>query len=193
MGQLLKDFMAKSFLAIVLRRDPRLGAFFIAFAGIQLLAQMLTAEVTPFFLYGMYSEPIHPSPEYVRVTCHVDGRALTQEQLPRYAGELFFSTLYRLEQLDTDGHQDLFRPFIEKRFGWLPMETRNALVKELSFDPGDTTALGDWMVRYLTRTTGMPVSDVRIDREIHRYVDQRPVLVERTTLLTARAHATVHP
>lgn len=180
------------FLAQVLRRDRLLGRFFIAFAVVQLVAQLLTAEVTPFFLYGMYSERTHPLPTYVRVTCQVDDAQLTQAEMPRFAGELFFSTLYRLDRLDAKNYQDLFGPFIEERFGWLPDRTKEFPAERLSFDPKEKPALGRWMIRYLERVLGEPVHTVRIDREVYRYTDHRPVLVERTNLLTAHAPANVH-
>lgn len=181
------NFLRNTFLGRVLQVDRRLGWFFCAFAFVQIIAQLLTAEVTPFFLFGMYSDPIHPSPTYVRMRCEVDGAAITQEQLPRYAGELFFSTLYRFEQLDANENEDLFKPFIEERFGWLPEETKNALNDRLAYDPKNEGAFGDWMIRYLSRSLERPIGEVIVERETYRYAGQRPVLVETTELITAHA------
>ncbi|MBL7951978.1 MAG: hypothetical protein JNM62_09685 [Flavobacteriales bacterium] len=181
----MRDRWNNTFLGRLVRRDPWLGWLFIGFAVVQSAAQSLTAEVTPFFLYGMYSDKIHPTPEYVRVTCNVDGRPLTQAEMPRYAGELFFSTLYRLEDLDAHRYDDLFEPFIAERFGGLPAERQRALSEALSFAPEDTAALGRWMVRYLGRVLDKPVQRVVIAREKYTYQDARPVLMDRSTLLIA--------
>lgn len=181
----MRSWWNGTFLGKVIARDRWLGWLFAAFALIQCAAQLLTAEVTPFFLYGMYADKIHPAPEYVRVTCTVDGEPLTQEQMPRYAGELFFSTLYRLEDLDAHHYDDLFAPFISERFGWLPDATEEELSDELSFSAQDTTALGQWMVRYLGRVMDKPVHEVTIQREMYIYEDHRPVLISRSPLLKA--------
>jgi len=181
----LITFLRTSFLGRVWLKDRRLGLFFIGFTSIQLLAQLMTADVTPFFLYGMYSDVLHPEPTYVRVACHVDGEPLVQEDMPRYAGELFFSTLYRFEQLDANGNEDLFKPFLDKRFGWLPENTRHVLAARMSYRTEQRPALESWMHRYLERALGRSIGTVRIDREIYRYEEQRPVLIKRTTLITA--------
>lgn len=176
-----------TFLGKVIKNDPWLGWFFATFALIQCAAQLLTAEVTPFFLYGMYSDKIHPATGYVRVTCSLNGAPLTQDRMPRYAGELFFSTLYRLEGLDGNEYDDLFEPFIAERFGWLPDATQQQLSQRLAFAPQDTTALGQWMVRYLGRVMDKPVQEVNIHREMYTYEDHRPVLTSRSSLLSAHA------
>ncbi|MBK6549802.1 MAG: hypothetical protein IPG11_05265 [Flavobacteriales bacterium] len=180
---MLRDFLRNSFLARVLRTDRALGFFFALFVAIQLLAQVLTAEVTPFFLYGMYSDPIHPSPTYVRMTCEADGEPVSQEDLPRYAGELFFSTLYRLEALEAAQGADLFEPFINERLGFLPGPLKGRLVRDLSFDPANKPALGAWMSRYLSRSLHRPVNSVVIAREAYRYENARPVRISTEVLL----------
>lgn len=180
----LTNTLKNSFLGRVLARDRRLGLFFIAFASVQLLAQLVTADVTPFFLYGMYSDVLHPEPTYVRVACHVDGEPLVQEDMPRYAGELFFSTLYRFEQLDANGNEELFKPFLDKRFGWLSESTRTDLAARMSYEPEQRPALEGWVHRYLVSVLGEPIGTVTIDRELYRYEEQRPVMITRTNLMT---------
>ncbi len=178
------NILKNCFLGRVLYSDRRLGLFFLAFATIQSLAQLVTADVTPFFLYGMYSDVLHPGSTYVRVACHVDGRPLVQEDMPRYAGELFFSTMYRFEQLDANGNEDLFKPFLDKRFGWLSESTKTDLAIRMSYQPEQRTALESWVHRYLERALGKSIGTVQIDREIYRYEAQRPVLITRSNLMT---------
>ncbi len=180
----LTNILKNSFLGRAVAQDRRLGMFFSAFVCIQVLAQLLTADVTPFFLYGMYSDVLHPEPTYVRVACHVDGKPLVQEDMPRYAGELFFSTLYRFEQLEANGNEDLFKPFLDKRFGWLSESTRVALAARMSYQPEQRPALESWVHRYLERALGKSIDTVRIDREIYRYQEQRPVLLSSANLMT---------
>lgn len=180
----LTNILKNSFLGRAVAQDRRLGMFFIAFAIIQSGAQLLTADVTPFFLYGMYSDVLHPEPTYVRVACHVDGKPLVQEDMPRYAGELFFSTLYRFEQLEANGNEDLFKPFLDKRFGWLSESTRVALAARMSYQPEQRPALESWVHRYLEHALGKSIGTVRIDREIYRYEEQRPVLLSSANLMT---------
>ncbi len=176
--------LRNTFLGRIWARDRVLGLFLGTFCLVQSGAQLSTAEVTPFFLYGMYSERIHPSPEYVRVACHVDGRKLTQAMLPRYAGELFFSTLYRYEALEAEGFHDLFGPFLEQRFGWLPAGTRTALYQRLAFDPAERPSFAAWTHRYLERVLGHTIKQVQVERELYHYADERPVRHTRETLFT---------
>jgi hypothetical protein len=175
-------FLRNTFLGQVLTRDRRLGLCLVAFCVVQSGAQLATSEVTPFFLYGMYSERLHPAPEYVRVACRVDDAELTQAMMPRYAGELFFSTLYRYETLEAEGFHDLFGPFLAKRFGWLPQDVRDVLEHRLSFDPTDRPAFKAWTHRYLERVLGRPITQVRVEREVYRYVDHVPQLIRREPL-----------
>lgn len=180
----LTTLLRTTFLGRVWAKDRRLGGFFIGFVVLQSVAQLATADVTPFFLYGMYSDVLHPQPTYVRVACHVDGEPLVQEDMPRYAGELFFSTIYRLDQLDANGNEDIFKPFLDKRFGWLSETTRIDLAGRLSFRPEQRPALESWVDRYLEKALGRSIDTVRIDREIYRYEGQRPVLLEHANLIS---------
>lgn len=179
--------LRNTFLGGIWTRDRKLGFCLAAFCVVQSGAQLTTAEVTPFFLYGMYSDRIHPAPAYVRIACHVDGEPLTQAMMPRYAGELFFSTLYRYETLEAEGFQDLFGPFLQKRFAWLPGPVRGRLDDALAFDPDHRPAFHAWAHRYVERVLGRPITSLRVDRETYRYHEQRPVLTGRSTLFTTDA------
>ena len=100
-----------------------------------------------------------------------------------YAGELFFSTLYRLEALEAAQGADLFEPFINERLGFLPGPLKGRLVRDLSFDPANKPALGAWMSRYLSRSLHRPVNSVVIAREAYRYENARPVRISTEVLL----------
>lgn len=182
----------RSFLREVLQRDRWLGAAFALFLVGQGIAQILRVEITPFFLFGMYSEPIMSEPAYVRVACTVDGEPLTQAQLPRFAGELFFSTLYRYQVLHDHRFQDHYASTIADELGALPPSVKRLLVQRLSYRTEHAGPFGAWTIRYLSRILGRPVNTVQVARETYRYLDHRPHLMEATVILQAQA-ADVEP
>jgi|GEM_PF-1094239 len=172
-----------TFLGHLVRTDPRVGYFFIGFVLLQCLAQLYRAEVTPFFLYGMYSEVLDPQPTYARTVCHVNGRQLEQTDLPRFAGEFLYSTLDRYQLLEAEEGADLFGPFLAQHFSWLPTGTRTHLEHQMSFHPEERPAFEHWLHRYLERILDEPITSIQIDRETYEYKELRPTLVHRERLI----------
>ena len=177
------SFFRNTFLGHVVRTDRRVGYFFIGFVFLQCFAQFFRAEVTPFFLYGMYSEVLDPLPTYTRTVCHVNGRQLEQTDLPRYAGEFLYSTLDRYQLLEMNEGSDLFAPFLARHFSWLPADTRTHLEERMSFHPEEKPAFEKWLHRYLERILGEPITSIQIDRETYEYNARRPTLVNRERLI----------
>lgn len=177
------SFFKNTFLGHVVRTDRRVGYFFIGFVLLQCCAQLFRAEVTPFFLYGMYSEVLDPLPAYTRTVCHVNGRQLEQSELPRYAGEFLYSTLDRYQLLEADEDTDLFGPFLEHYFSWLPTGSRTHLEDEMSFHPEEKPAFEEWLQRYLERILDERITSIQIDRETYQYNEHRPALVNRERLI----------
>jgi len=189
----VKALWERTFLREVLKRERWLGVVFGALLLGQCIAQVLRVEITPFFLFGMYSEPIMSEPGYVRVACTVDGEPLTQAQLPRFAGELFFSTLYRFQVLADHDFQDHYAPTIAVELAGLPPSVKRLLEDRLSYRPEHAGPFGDWTIRYLGQALGRSVSTVQVTRETYRYVDRRPQLVDASIILSAHAQSDVEP
>jgi hypothetical protein len=189
----VKALWERTFLREVLTHERWLGVVFGALLLGQCIAQLLRVEITPFFLFGMYSEPIMSEPEYVRVACTVDGEPLTQAQMPRFAGELFFSTLYRFQVLADHDFQDHYAPTIADELAGLPPTVKRLLADRLSYRPEHAGAFGDWTIRYLSHALGRSVNTVQVIRETYRYVDRRPQLVEASIILSAHAQSDVEP
>ncbi len=180
------SFFRNTFLGRVLRTDRRVGYFFIGFVLLQGFAQFFRAEVTPFFLYGMYSEVLDPLPTYVRTVCHVNGRQLEQNDLPRYAGEFLYSTLDRYQMLEAEEGADLFGPFLANYFAWMSVDMRTHLEDQMSFHPEEKPAFERWLHRYLERILDEPITSIRIDRETYEYNERRPKLVHSEHLIDLR-------
>lgn len=186
-------YWRRTFLYEVLQRDRWLGVVFTVFLLCQGMAQVLRVEITPFFLFGMYSEPIRPEPVYVRVACTVDGEPLTQAQMPRFAGELFFSTLHRYQVLHDHQFHDHYAATLADELSDLPPRLKRLLEDRLSYRPEHADPFGAWTIRYLGQALGRPVSDIEVSRETYRYVDRRPQLVEASVILRAHAPSDVEP
>ena len=167
----------------VVHTDRRVGYFLIAFALLQCCAQLFRAEVTPFFLYGMYSDVLDPLPTYVRTVCHVNGQQLEQTDLPRYAGEFLYSTLDRYQLLEAEEGTDMFGPFLGHYFSWLSVDIRSQLEHQMSFHPEEKAAFEKWLHRYLEQVLSEPITSIQIDRETYEYKELRPNLVHRERLL----------
>ena len=183
MRAMIRDGWHRSFLGHLLARDRRLGIGFLTFFVLQGIAQVSNVELTPFFLFGMYSDVIPAGQHYTRVTCHVNGIPVSQAQLPRNAGELFFSALYRFEQLERSGYNDRFSGVIAEKFGAMPAPLQVELARHLSFQPDQVPAFGNWASRYLSVVLNEPVEQLRIGRETYHYVNHRPVLMHSEDLL----------
>ena len=177
--------MKRSYLARVYAYDKRLFFFIAGFAGLTLLCNLAGHEVTPFFVWGMYSAPEKSTDQYeVLETRLADGKTL--DASAGYADNTRFflnSPLAQYKEMKENGGIDVTRSIIDARrhnkYRWItPLEDR-IFNGEREFQ-----AFTDWYARYLPVVTGEEVRAFAVEVKHVHYDDHQHIVVDSTHLLT---------
>jgi hypothetical protein len=150
------------YLARVYRYSPRWFLFVLSFALLTLVCNIAGVEITPFFVWGMYSEKIQPPASYTFYTTTVNDSMLVDTYSGYPDNSRFYLNIPLAYYEDMRAHAgiDPVIPFLQRRTGsgyrWIrPLEGR-------LFNGGLKGRFPGWYSRYLEQTLAIPVNTVKI-------------------------------
>lgn len=120
-------------------------------------------ETVPFFLFGMYSEPMPEQVMYSGIMVEEDGEALDLSSLPGLRKDMIITPVERYLLLSQQQFEDPILPVVRKRFeDHVPASTYFTLREHLSNAPADRPAFYAWFRSYLEATYGRPMGTLRV-------------------------------
>jgi hypothetical protein len=155
--------LKNTYLARVYRNDKKLFGFILAFGGLTVLFNLAGDEITPFFVWGMYSEKIRPPEKYEFLKTTVNDTAFI-DTYSGYADNTRFYLnlpLQYYELIRANKGADPAASFLQRKLG-----TRYAWVQPLEkklFNPWPLPQFSGWYRRYLTQIIGTTVSGAKIE------------------------------
>lgn len=119
-----RELLIIAFLRDLRKKDIKVYAFVVAFLGIQLVLTLLTLKITPFYVYGMFSE-IPPDPNtFHKKTIRINNKPLSDYHAPfREKLMLDVTSDYYLE-IRHNNDIDILNTRLEKNYPWF---THNAI------------------------------------------------------------------
>lgn len=151
------------------------GEFFFTIVGI---------ETTPFFLYGMYSAPIHEKKNYEDFIILINGKQLDVYDLPDAEKEMILSPIWLYRTLSKSNYRDPLLITIESRFkGRLPDSFYNHITDRLTNDTADIADYFSWMRRYLKRFSSERYLSIQILIGNYQYQPDGKILLTKTDTL----------
>jgi hypothetical protein len=174
--------MEPAFLKKVYRYNKNLFVFFVLFSALTLLANLSGDEITPFFVWGMYSENEVPQEQYsiFKLTANDDTIDYSTGYLP--ANRFFLlSPLSYFES--SKNNEDPTRIFLEKKlknsFSAIEPFANKVLNGEEEFQKFPA-----WYKRYLQQTTGENISNYKVEiLKVHYDADNIVQLNSAYTLI----------
>ncbi len=137
------------------------------------MANLLGDEVTPFFVWGMYSEKEKPVQQYeiLRTTIN-DSTVVNIYDHPNTDTRFYLSTpLAYYKRIKDNNNQDPTISFLQSK-----LQHRYAQIRFLErslFNTGpQQAAFLNWYARYLQQVTGQPVRSLQIDVVKAHYTDK---------------------
>ncbi|WP_276481332.1 hypothetical protein [Paraflavitalea pollutisoli] len=182
--------MKKTFLYRVWQHDRRLCYLLILFGIATLFFNVLGTQVTPFFVWGMYSEKEQPVAQYELLRTTVNDSMVIDASAGYAPGTRFFlgTPLSYYLRMKQNGGIDPTISFLRSKaraaYQYLqPWEARlfNGQVQLQQFP--------DWYVHYLQEITGQSIYNVQVDvLQVHYDNSQRIILDSSYQLLQWPGH-----
>lgn len=176
--------MKKTFLYRVWQYDRRLFFLFSGLAAVTLVMNLAGIQLTPFFVWGMYSEKEEPVAQYAVMRTTVNDSLVIDYSAGSPVGTLFYlqSPLSLYQRIQDNHGTDPTITFLQNKLGSRytavqPLENKlfNMPVQQAAFFP--------WYQRYLQEATGIPVRRIRVDRLQVHYNAMQELSIDTTYLL----------
>lgn len=161
--------MKKTFLYKVWLHNKKLFFVITGFTGLTLFFNLLGDEVTPFFVWGMYSEREPPAATYQVLQTTINDSLIVNGSAGHPSGTLFYlgTPLAYYRRIQENRHTDPVIPFLQSKMGahyrWIqPLEKKlfNTGPQQQAFLP--------WYRRYLEEVLGITIHRLKIDIiEVH--------------------------
>ena len=175
--------MKRTFLYQVWQHDKRLFFVLAAFCLATLITNLLGDQISPFFVWGMYSEKEAPAVQYTLLRSTVNDSLVIDHSAGRPTGTLFYlqTPLSYYKQIKDNGQIDPTVSLLRSKLG-----ERYEVIKPLEatlFNSGrEQAAFLPWYNRYLQSITGTPVTSLTIDALQVHYDPQQQIITDTTYL-----------
>lgn len=137
--------MFLNFFKNLYKRQPKLFYLFGSFCMVQLLLALIKLEVTPFFLYGMFSEKVIPSDTISERSVWVDGIQLKNTHLLHKEHLLIEETVKKYVLIKKNGGIDIVQTRVEARYPFLTQSFAYPFLKTRIYNiPKDVLAFQHW-------------------------------------------------
>jgi hypothetical protein len=147
-----------------------------AFAGLTVVANLLGDEVTPFFVWGMYSEKEKPVHEYELLKTTInEGAVVNLYDYSNSDTRFYLSTpLAYYKKIKDNNNQDPAISFLQTK-----LHQHYNLIRPFErslFNTGpQQQEFLNWYARYLQQVTSVPVTSMRIEVVHVHYTDKNLV------------------
>ena len=140
MNKWLREVVFIRFFQHLLQSAPKLFYLYSIFIIVQLTLLFIKLEVTPFFLFGMYSEKIPRTDTiFIRKTL-LNNKLISQQPIPlisRYVLETGLDNYMRIKKND---NIDIVKSRVETKYEFLTASFIYPLIKDKIFNPSTSAA-----------------------------------------------------
>ncbi|HUP12747.1 MAG TPA: hypothetical protein VM187_11055 [Niastella sp.] len=170
--------MKKTFLYQVWQHNKRLFYMMAVFAILTIGTNLMGDEVTPFFVWGMYSAKEEPVQQYsVLQTTINDSIVLNAYDWPVCDTRFYLtSPLAWYKEIEDNGHVDPTWSFLQAKLTPERFEKLGFLHGSLFNNRQQLNSFFTWYARYLTMVTTKPVESIRIDEIKAHYAGPKLVV-----------------
>lgn len=174
--------MKKTFLYRVWQHDRRLF-FVLSGLGIAtLFFNLLGTQLTPFFVWGMYSEKEQPVVQYEVLRTKVNDQLVINTSTGYPPGTRFYlgSPLSYYRRIKANGDIDPTITFLRSKTGAAYNDYIQPWEDRLVNPPYRLQAFPYWYVRYLQKATGLSIDNLKVDVLLVHYDNSQRIIIDST-------------
>ena len=174
--------MKKTFLYRVYQHNRKLFYLLTVFAVLTVFANLLGDEVTPFFVWGMYSEKEKPVQHVELLKTTINDTAVVNCYDYSNGDTRFYlgSPLSYFKKIKDNNNQDPTISFLQTK-----LHQQYDLIRPLErslFNTGpQQQAFLSWYVRYLQQVTSVPVKSLRVE-VVHAHYTNKNLVTDSVNL-----------
>lgn len=177
--------MNETYLGKLFHEDKRLFFVVGGFIALTIFSNTIKLEMTPLFLWGMYSEKEKPVKTYTVLELRVNGDSLIDHSsgLPDNTRFFLSSPVQLYKEIKENGQKDPNLSFFQKKVS-AEQNSAQTLATKVFNDSSGMEKFPKWYAAYLSRSLGIPVTKYTI-REIHLHfsTDMKPIADSNNLLL----------
>jgi hypothetical protein len=169
--------MKKTFLYQVWLHNKKLFYIMVAFSALTIATNLAGDEVTPFFVWGMYSAKEEPVQQYSILQTTINDSILVNPYELPVSDTRFYVTapLAYYKKIRENNNVDPTVSFLQAKLNWSPGE-ENTFLKSMFNTGVQRDAFFTWYARYLFHVTHLPVHSIRIDEIKAHYAGPKLVV-----------------
>lgn len=150
------------------KRQPKLFYLFGSFCILQVLFSLIKLEVTPFFLYGMFSEKVMPSDTLSERSVWVDGQQLKNTHLWHKEYLVIEETAKKYALIKQNGSIDMVQTRVENRYPFLTHSFVYPFLKTKIYNkPSDMSVFQQWFKQTCADMLNKDVQQVTIKEDTY--------------------------
>ena len=176
--------MKSTFLYKVWQHNSKLCYIMIAFSALTVCGNLLGDEVTPFFVWGMYSEKEKPVQQYeILKTTMNDSIVVNVYDYHTTDTRFYLSTpLAYYKRIKDNNNEDPTISFLQSKLHSYYDQIR--FLERSLFNTGpQQQAFLTWYARYLQQVTNLPVNALRIE-VVHAHYSNQNIEVDSVRLFS---------
>ncbi|HEX6427006.1 MAG TPA: hypothetical protein VF008_04940 [Niastella sp.] len=169
--------MKKTFLYQVWLHKPKLFYIMAAFTALTVCGNLLGDEVTPFFVWGMYSEKEKPVQQYEILKTTINDSTVVNVYDYHTTDTRFYlyTPLAYYKKIKDNNNEDPTISFLQSKLHRHYEQIR--FLERSLFNTGpQQVAFLDWYARYLQQVTSIPVNSLRMEVINAHYSNQHLVV-----------------
>jgi hypothetical protein len=155
----------------------------LLFAAGSIGANVVGIETTPFFVWGMFSQPETPQERYSITRFYADDKQLdyTSYHIPLFQRYFMTNPLYYAQNaFENHGREDVNRAFLREKLG-AKYQTLQPIIQRVT-NNNLNDSFNVWQIRYVCSAYGMQFKKLVICPQTLRYANEkRAVEVENGT------------
>ena len=157
--------MKRTFLYQVWLHNKKMFCFFVVFTVFTIGTNLAGDEVTPFFVWGMYSAKEEPVRQYYILQTTINDSMVVNPYDRPICDTRFYLTspLAWYKKIKDNNSVDPTKTFLQTKLGPERFEKPGFLQNALFNNRQQQNAFFAWYARYLTQVTTTPIQSIRID------------------------------
>jgi hypothetical protein len=157
--------LRNTYLGKLYASDRLLLGFITSYIICELACTILQVEVTPCFLFGMYSQPQQAATSYPVYSIMIDGRAVRSEAFHDAQRELVYNTIAGYDELKRNKWVDPLEAIIQHN---IPAVSRPSIIPLLNQASMDTP-YQQWLLPYIADMRMIQHATMTVTRQQVRY------------------------
>jgi hypothetical protein len=156
--------MKRTFLYQIWQHDKRLFYIIAVFAVLTIATNLAGDEVTPFFVWGMYSAKEEPVKQYSILQTTINDSIVVNVYDEPISDTRFYLTspLALYKKIKENNNTDPTQSFLQAKLGAERFQKLHFLQGSL-FNTYQPDSFFSWYARYLQQVTKIPIHSIRID------------------------------